>query len=112
MRLLTGLRAWVAQRASAVFMLGFLVWLAGLLLLSPPDGYEQWRVLVARPAVSVAFAGFFVALLIHAWVGARDVVLDYVHNPGARATALVLVGAALAATGAWLGLTLAALHVR
>jgi succinate dehydrogenase / fumarate reductase membrane anchor subunit len=111
MRLLTGLRAWTVQRASALFMLGFLSWLAGALLVSPPDGYEQWRAMVARPAASAGFAVFFAALLAHAWVGVRDVVLDYVHSPPARAVVLALVAAALFTLGAWLGLALAALHV-
>ena len=111
MRLLTGLRAWTLQRATAVFMLGFLLWLAGALLVSPPDGYEQWRAMVARPAASAAFLAFFVAVLMHAWIGVRDVVLDYIHSPGARAIVLALVAAALFAIGIWLALALAALHV-
>jgi succinate dehydrogenase / fumarate reductase membrane anchor subunit len=111
MRLLTGSRAWTVQRATAVFMLGFLLWLAGTLLVSPPGGYEQWRAMVARPAASAGFAVFFAALLAHAWVGIRDVVLDYVHRPWARAVVLALVAAALFTIGAWLGLALAALHV-
>ncbi len=112
MRLLTGMRAWTLQRATALFMLGFMFWLAGALLVSPPDGYEQWRSMVARPAASTAFAIFFAAILLHAWVGVRDVVLDYVHNPMARATALVFVAVALFGVGVWLALALAALHVR
>ncbi|MGH8681311.1 MAG: succinate dehydrogenase, hydrophobic membrane anchor protein [Burkholderiales bacterium] len=111
MRLLTGLSAWTAQRASAVFMLGFLLWLAGALLVSPPDGYEQWRAIVARPAASAGFSVFFAAVLVHAWVGVRDVVLDYVHHPRARAAVLAVVAAALFTIGVWLGLALAALHV-
>jgi len=111
MRLLTGLRAWTVQRVTAVFMLGFLLWLAATLLVSPPESYERWRSLVAEPAASAAFAVFFLALLAHAWVGARDVVLDYIHRPGARVVVLALVLAALFLIGAWLGLALAALQV-
>lgn len=112
MRLLTGLRAWTVQRATAVFMIGFALWLAATLLVSPPDGYGHWREMVARPATSAAFAVFFAALLAHTWVGVRDVVLDYVHSPTTRAAALALVAGALLALGAWLALALAALHIR
>ena len=111
MRLLTGLRAWTVQRVTAVFMLGFLLWLAGALLVSPPHGYEHWRAMVARPLTSAGFAVFFAALLGHAWVGVRDVVLDYVHRPAARAVVLALAAATLVTIGAWLGLALAALQV-
>ena len=31
---------------------------------------------------------FFLALLLHAWIGVRDVVIDYVHNFSARLTVL------------------------
>jgi len=112
MRILTGLRAWTVQRATAVFMLGFLFWLAATLLIRPPQGYEQWRALVAQPAASAAFAIFFLALLFHAWVGLRDVVLDYVHRPAVRVAALGLVAGAFFAIGAWLALVLAALQLR
>jgi succinate dehydrogenase / fumarate reductase membrane anchor subunit len=112
MRLLTGLRAWAVQRASAVFMLGFLLWLAGALLVSPPDDFEQWRAMVARPAASAAFLVFFVAVLMHAWIGVRDVVLDYVHSPRAQAIVLALAATTLFTTGVWLVLALGALHIR
>jgi succinate dehydrogenase / fumarate reductase membrane anchor subunit len=111
MRLLTGLRAWTVQRATAVFMFLFVLWLAGALLVSPPESYEHWRAMVARPAASVGFSVFFAALLAHAWIGVRDVVLDYVHRLGVRAVVLALIAAALFAIGAWLALALAALHV-
>ena len=111
MSLLTGLRARTVQRATAVFMLGFVLWLVGALLVSPPESYEHWRAMVARPAASVGFSVFFAALLVHAWVGIRDVVLDYVHPTGARAVVLALVAAALFTIGAWLALALTALHV-
>lgn len=110
MRLLSGLRAWTVQRASALYMLGFLAWLAAALLAAPPEGYVQWRAMVARPAASAAFAVFFAALLAHAWVGMRDVVLDYVHGTALRATVLALAAGALLAAGAWVALALAALH--
>lgn len=112
MRILTGLRAWTAQRATAVFMLGFLLWLAATLLARPPESYEQWRALVAQPLESAAFALFFLALLIHAWVGVRDVVLDYVHRAAVRIAVLGLVAGALLATGTWLALALAPLQLR
>jgi len=112
MRILTGLQAWTVQRASAVFMLGFLLWLAATLLIRPPEGYEEWRALVARPAESAAFAVFFLALLLHAWVGVRDVVLDYVHRAAVRIAVLGLVAGGLFAIGAWLALVLASLQLR
>jgi succinate dehydrogenase / fumarate reductase membrane anchor subunit len=111
MRLLTGLRAWAVQRASATLLLAFALWLGTRLLIAPPDGYAAWRAFVAQPAVSVAFAMALAALVGHAWVGVRDIVLDYVHSPSARAVLLLGTAVALLASGILLALALAALHV-
>ena len=108
MRLLTGLRAWTLQRVTALLVLGLLVWLVGAMLISPPADYEQWRAMVARPATSAAFAILFAAVLLHAWVGVRDIVLDYVHAPAARALVLAVTAGTLSAIGVWLALALAA----
>jgi len=110
MNLLSGLRAWAVQRVSAVLLLGFVLWFAARLLLAPPDSYDQWRALVAHPTAEIALTIFFAALLAHAWVGVRDIVLDYVRWRPLRAAILVGVAAGLLATAA--AIALAALHAR
>jgi succinate dehydrogenase / fumarate reductase membrane anchor subunit len=50
-------------------------------------------------AVATALAA--AALLLHAWVGVRDVILDYVKPLPLRAGLLVLVALVLAAEGLW-----------
>jgi succinate dehydrogenase / fumarate reductase membrane anchor subunit len=112
MRLLTGLRAWTAQRISALVLLVVVPAFAAVLLASPPVDAAAWRAFVARPAVGAALALGFAALLVHAWVGVRDVVLDYVPVRALRALVLVAVAAALGAAGAVFLLALAALHLR
>lgn len=98
---LSGLRAWIVQRITAMYLGAFLVYIALHLSLAPPASFDQWRAWIAAPAVSIAVGLFFIALLMHAWVGIRDVVLDYVHPTGARLAALTLVGVALVAEGLW-----------
>jgi succinate dehydrogenase hydrophobic membrane anchor protein len=68
-RAITGLRAWLVQRASAVYMLFFLIFMLGHFLFAPFSSYLSWRNWVLSPAVSVAFSIFFAALLSHVWVG-------------------------------------------
>ena len=99
----SGLRAWAVQRLSAVYLALFAVALAGKLLLAPPADAAAWRAWVAQPAVNAAFGLALAALLLHAWVGVRDVALDYVHPPALRLALLALVLGALAAC-AWWGL--------
>jgi succinate dehydrogenase / fumarate reductase membrane anchor subunit len=38
---------------------------------------------------------FFVALLYHAWIGMRDILMDYIRATGLRLTLQVAVGLAL-----------------
>lgn len=100
-RPLSGLRAWLVQRLSAVYMLVFVVLLLLHFLLDPPRTHGAWQGWVARPEVGVAILVFFAALIVHAWVGLRDVILDYVRPVALRATVLSLLGFALIALGVW-----------
>ncbi len=73
-----GLKTWVWQRLSAVYLAVYLVALLSVLLRQGPITYAQWHDWFAQPVVGVATAGFFVAFAVHVWVGIRDVVFDYV----------------------------------
>jgi len=82
-------------------MLGFIVFVLAHFLVDPPRSYEAWRSWVENPGVSVSAVLFVVALLTHAWVGLRDVTLDYVAPLAARIAALSLIAMALVAVAAW-----------
>ena len=97
----TGLNAWLLQRVTAVFMLLFIVFLLLHFLFDRPRSYTAWRDWVLSPGVSIATAVFFVALIAHAWVGLRDVVMDYVHPATRRVVVLALLGFGLAGIGVW-----------
>ncbi len=75
--LATGLKAWVIQRLSAVYLALFTFWIVFLFLFDAPQQYLDWIQWLAKPYVSVTVALFFLALAIHAWVGIRDVIMDY-----------------------------------
>ncbi len=62
------LRSWMIQRASAVYLAGFVVYLLVHFLTRASGGYTEWRTWLAHPAVALAGAGFFVALALHGWV--------------------------------------------
>ncbi|WP_303904473.1 succinate dehydrogenase, hydrophobic membrane anchor protein [Thiohalomonas denitrificans] len=102
-RPLTGLSAWLVQRLSAIYMALFTIAAVVLFTVTPIDDYGDWQALWGRPVVSAATALFFVALLLHSWVGIRDVILDYVGwSTGLRLTLLALVGAWLLILGFWI----------
>lgn len=96
-----GLKAWLIQRLSAVYMAVYLAGAIFCLVVSPPQDYSQWKALIAAPAVSVATLLFFGMLLVHAWVGVRDVVMDYVHVYALRFVLLALVAGGLVVMGVW-----------
>jgi succinate dehydrogenase / fumarate reductase, membrane anchor subunit len=74
----TGLRAWLVQRASAVYMLFFIIFFLVHFAVDPPHSYPVWRTWMTSYSVSVVTTVFLAALLAHAWVGLRDVILDYI----------------------------------
>ncbi len=97
----SGLRAWVLQRVSAVYLGLCVLYLLGHFLLNRPSDFEQWRGWVADPAVGLGLMLFFAALMGHAWVGVRDMLIDYVRPTAVRVTLLTLVGFGLVACGFW-----------
>ncbi|HEX7329561.1 MAG TPA: succinate dehydrogenase, hydrophobic membrane anchor protein [Casimicrobiaceae bacterium] len=99
--ILSGLRAWTVQRLGALYLLVFLLFAVAHIAAEPPQSYAQWRAWVMSGGVRTAVIVFFAALLLHAWVGLRDVILDYVKPLPLRATVLAIVAAGLALLGAW-----------
>ena len=96
-----GLRDWLLQRLTAIYLGGFLVYLLVHFLLQPQHSFQQWHDWVTHPVMITATALFIVAVLVHGWVGMRDVVLDYVHAISLRLTILSLIGLTLISCGLW-----------
>lgn len=105
----TGLRAWSVQRVSALYILLFVAMLLLRFAIVPPRSFEIWEAWWRMPSVTIATLIFFIALCAHAWVGARDVILDYVGPAALRVIVLVLVALALVAIAIRFALILLAL---
>ena len=97
----SGLRSWIIQRLSAVYLALFLLYALAAFNMNPPVSYQQWHDWFARPAMNIASGLFFIALLLHAWIGIRDVILDYVKPFSLRLTMLVVIGFAWLAMALW-----------
>ena len=104
----SALPAWLVQRLSALYMLLFLLYGLARWNFVRPAGYEAWRSWVLGASVRLPLALFLVALLLHAWVGLRDVILDYIHPAPLRLGALALIALSLAAVAVALAPILAA----
>ncbi len=56
---------------------------------------------VNHPPVAIGLLLFVPLVLAHAWVGIRDVLIDYVHSLGLRIALLMLFGFVFLASGLW-----------
>ncbi len=97
----SGLRAWLFQRLSALYLAGFLIYLLVAWLICTPSNYIEWRAWMGAPIMGLATTLFFISLLVHAWVGVRDVVFDYVKPFAVRFVLLVALGSGLLSIGIW-----------
>jgi len=80
-----GMRDWLSQRVTAALMALFtLLLLAQLLFSKGPIGYDTWAGIFATQWMKVLTFTIFVALGWHAWVGVRDIWMDYVKPVAVR----------------------------
>lgn len=80
----TGLRAWLLQRLSALYLAGYTLWATVYFLRYPIADYAAWQALWQGPVMGTGAVLLFLALLVHAWVGVRDVILDSVCRRSAN----------------------------
>jgi succinate dehydrogenase / fumarate reductase membrane anchor subunit len=79
-----GARDWLAQRVSALLMALFTLVLVAQLLFGGPLGYDRWAGIFSAQWMKVLTFVAIVALLVHAWVGMRDIWMDYIKPVGVR----------------------------
>jgi succinate dehydrogenase / fumarate reductase membrane anchor subunit len=97
-----GWKDWLAQRATAVVMALYTLLLLGIALYRGGIDHASWTSLFAHPAFRIATLLFGLALLWHAWIGMRDIWMDYVKPVGLRMTLEVLTVMVLIGYAAWL----------
>ena len=79
-----GSGSWLAQRLTALYMAVYSLVLAVVLLAGEPLTYPAWQAMFAAGWMRIATLIFVVSLAWHAWVGARDILMDYVKPDGLR----------------------------
>jgi len=90
-----GLRDWLSQRVTATLMALFTLALLVQVLWPGEMGYDRWAGIFSRQWMKLLTFTVIVALLVHVWVGMRDILMDYLHATAVRLTAEVLVALAL-----------------
>ncbi|WP_019938584.1 succinate dehydrogenase, hydrophobic membrane anchor protein [Bordetella sp. FB-8] len=89
-----GIADFIAQRVTAVIMAVYTVILVIGLLVEPLT-YEGWKSLFTfhvytLPVGQILASLAFIALAWHAWIGVRDIWMDYVRSVGVRLLLQVL----------------------
>jgi succinate dehydrogenase / fumarate reductase, membrane anchor subunit len=79
-----GLRDWLSQRVTALLMAVFTLVLIAQVLFGPQLGYLRWSQIFGSQPMKVLTFVTIVSLAYHAWVGMRDVWMDYVKPVGLR----------------------------
>ena len=81
-----GLRDWLLQRLTAVVMALYTIGFIACVIWHAPGTYADWKAIFANLFVRATTVLFFLALLYHAWIGMRDILMDYIHPTGLRLT--------------------------
>jgi succinate dehydrogenase / fumarate reductase membrane anchor subunit len=96
-----GTRDWLAQRVTAVLMAIYTVFFVATLVSLPQIDYAHWSALWSLPVMRYATLFFVLSVLYHAWVGIRNILMDYVQHLGSRLVLDVIVILTLIGYGMW-----------
>ena len=96
-----GLGDWLSQRVTALVMALFTLVLIVQVLFGGPLGYDRWAGIFSQQWMKVLTFVTIVALLYHAWVGVRNVWMDYVKSVGLRLTLQALTIVWLVGCAGW-----------
>lgn len=92
-----GLKDWLAQRITAVVMAAYTLIVLAAVMGGATSSQEAWRAFMSHGLIRFFTFLFIVSLCYHAWVGVRDIWMDYVKPTGIRLflhalTLLALIG--------------------
>ena len=96
-----GMRDWLSQRVTAVVMALFTLVLLVQIVLPGPLGYDRWAGIFSAQWMKLLTLVVVLALSWHAWVGMRDIWMDYVKPVGVRLGLQVLTIVWLLGCTAW-----------
>jgi succinate dehydrogenase / fumarate reductase membrane anchor subunit len=96
-----GLRDWLVQRVTAAVMAVYTLLFVLILAAARPTNYAEWTGLFRGQAMKLATFLFLVSLFLHAWVGMRDILMDYAKPMSVRLGLEIVVAVLLIAWAGW-----------
>ncbi|MGB0966123.1 MAG: succinate dehydrogenase, hydrophobic membrane anchor protein [Litorivicinus sp.] len=95
-----GVSDWIFQRASAVILAAYTLFIVGYLLLNDVTA-ESWQALFASLPMQIFSLLAVLAFVAHAWIGMWTVVTDYIKPVRVRYSAIVAIALILFAYLVW-----------
>ena len=96
-----GLRDWAVQRVTGGIIAAYSVFLAVVLFVQPALDFITWRSLFTHTWMRVPSFVCLLAVYVHAWIGVRDILMDYVKPTTLRLFLQVVVIVFLIAYTVW-----------
>ena len=96
-----GWKDWLAQRVTAVIMVLFSVVIIGFFMIKGSVAYGDWKALFQSQLFRILALLFLLSVYYHAWIGIRDVLMDYIKPTGIKLTVQVGVQLFLVACAIW-----------
>jgi succinate dehydrogenase / fumarate reductase membrane anchor subunit len=97
----SGMKAWLIQRFSGIYIGLFVLIFSFVFWQSAPFKYHQWVGLFSQTWIQITTSLFILALLFHAWIGLRDIFLDYIHSISVKMVVMSAIILMLLASGFW-----------
>lgn len=96
-----GWKDWLAQRVTAVIMVLFSIVIIGFFMIKGSVTYSDWKSLFHSQLFRILALLFLLSVYYHAWIGIRDVLMDYIKPVGIKLTVQVGVQLFLVACAIW-----------
>jgi len=97
-----GMRAWLLQRLTAVYIAIYTLALIAWFVFNLPVSYESWSNFISHPFILISTVIFYISIFVHAWVGVRDILVDYVKPSSVRFLLLTSLAFFLIVMTMWL----------
>lgn len=96
-----GLKDWLIQRVTAVYLAIYAIFLLGYLLINPALYYAQWHDLFHLIWFQIATVLALTTILLHAWIGLWTVTTDYIKCTAIRLSVQMVIIAWLLGQFIW-----------
>lgn len=96
-----GLKDWLAQRVTGVVMAVYTLIVLAAAMGGATASREAWQAFMANGFIRFISFLFIVSLCYHAWVGIRDIWMDYLNSAALRVILHVLTLLALIGYAGW-----------